>query len=313
MSITLFTKFPDFNSAGFNEKEYYSTYINTNVLINASSQKIEFPVNPGGPLSIKHVFKGAENYIVNNRKYTVSRNNFLVFNEFQKYSSNINSKENTESFSVFFRPDYARDVLASLLTNDDKILESPFYLKRNIQRINFIETLYPNDNIVVPMLTKLRNSISNDVLSESYYSEQLYFLLEGLISVNRSLYSEINKVQAVRISTKLEIFRRLRIARDYMESSLDQKITLQDIAKASCMCEHHLLREFRKFYKLTPYQFLIKARLTNSKILLSCSNRTISEISNETGFEYLSSFSEAFYKYFKLTPSAYRQSSKSQL
>lgn len=310
MNLTFFKKFPDFSSNDFNENVYYNIYINSSVLINASSRNAEFPENPGGPLTIKYVFKGEEFYLSKNRIYRVNRNNFLLFNQSQKYSSYINSIEETESFSVFFQSTFVNNVLSSLLLPQDKMLEMPDDLKSNSRQFNFIETLYTVDNSIIPALTELRCSMMNKSYPDNYYNEKLYFLLEEILKINRKYYGNIENVQAVKSSTRLEVYRRLCVARDYIESSREQKISLAQIAKASCMCEHHLLREFKKYYKLTPYQYLIKARLHNAKYLLATSEMPVSEISVESGFEYLSSFSQAFFRYFKISPTAYRTNIK---
>lgn len=310
MNLAFFKKFPDFSSPGFNEKKYYNIYMNSSVLINARSRNVKFPENPGGPLTIKHVFKGEEFYLCRNRLYRVNKNNFLLFNRSQKYSSYINTDEETHSFSVFFESSFVNSVLSSLLKPQDKILESPDNTKGYTGQFNFIETLYPADNVIIPALAEMRQSMIDKNHSEEYFRERLYCLLEEILKLNRQLYSSIEKVQAVKSSTRLEVYKRLRIARDYIESSIEQKISLAQIAKASCMCEHHLLREFRKYYNLTPYQYLIRARLNNAKELLSASEMPVSEISIESGFEYLSSFSESFIRHFKMTPTDYRRLQK---
>lgn len=312
MNIAFFKNFPDFSSPGFNEKDYYNIYMNSSVLINARSRNVKYPENPGGPLTIKYVFKGEEFYFSNNRFYRVNKNNFLLFNQSQKYSSYINSAEDTHSFSVFFESSFVEYVLGSLLDPVDKILESPDTFKNIPGRFNFIETLYPADNIIIPALTEIRQSMYLNNYPKEYYTERLSILLEEILKLNRQLYSRIDKVQAVKQSTKIEVYRRLCIARDYIESSIEKKISLSEIAKASCMCEHHLLREFRKYYSLTPYQYLIRARLNNAKELLAVSEKPISEISIESGFEYLSSFSESFIRHFKITPTDFRKTQKSQ-
>ncbi len=310
MGIIFITKFPQFEQEGFNIKEYYNSFNTSNVIINASSKNIYYPVNSGSPLTVKHVFKGEEYYINHYCKYRVKIDSFIIFNDQQKYGSYIDSEEVTESFSVFFNPNYVRDVLSSLITSDDMILKNPFYPKRSTQQVNFIEKLYNRDNYIVPILEKLRTAIINKNYSESYFNEQLYFLLEGLIFINRKLYNEIEKVIAAKKSTRLEVYRRLCIAKDYIESCYNEKITLASMAKAASMCQHHLLREFRKFYKITPYQYLMEARLLNAKKLLMQRSKSVSEISTQAGFEYLSSFSEAFNRRFGLSPTAFRNTQK---
>lgn len=308
MSTIFITEFPRYERPGFDAKNYFSNYMSSNVIVNASSKSVSYEPNPGGPLTIKYVFKGEEYYSSHECKYRVKSDRFMIFNEQQKYSSCIDSDETTESFSVFFRPSYVKEVLSLLVNTQDFILENPQYPEKSMQQVNFIERLYSTDNKIIPIITKMRAAIKQGFHSQEYYNEQLYFLLEGLLYLNRELYSEIEKVSSVKASTKLELYRRLNIARDYIESCYNEKITLALLAKAVSMCEHHLLREFKKFYGSTPYQYLTETRLCNAKRLLAETEKTISEISTLTGFEFMSSFSEVFSKRFGISPTSFRRS-----
>jgi AraC family transcriptional regulator len=305
MSITFFTKFPRPESLN---SEYYSTYIKSNVIISANAGSVYYPEHHGGPLSIKYVFKGEEYYICNNAKYRVKNDRFLIFNELQQYESYIDGDKETESFSVFFKPDYVREVLGELITPKDRILENPVNTAKR-QGISFIQKLYPKDNVIVPIILKLRNGLKSGVYSEDFYYEQLFFLLKAIVHTNRRLYSDIEKVAHVRKSTKTEIYRRINIAKDFIASCYNEDITVSLISKAACMSKYHLLREFKKYYGITPYQYLTETRLNTAKNLLAGTSKTISEISGETGFEYSSSFSQLFYQRFGITPTVFRKKS----
>lgn len=303
MSITIFKEFPDFSRSNFNIKNYYNTYINSNVVVNASAVNIHYP-DHGGPLSIKYVTKGNEYYITNRCKYRVTPENFLVLNQWQSYESYIDSEENVESIAVFFMPKYVTNVLTSLITPKDRLLDYPPGNNSDVH-IWFLEKLYKSDKIIIPALLGIRNSLQLKSC-ERILSEQLYFLLEGLMATHRNVLKETSKVEMVRNSTRAETYRRLSIAKDYIESCFNEDIKLDTLSKAACMNKYYLLRTFKKFYGKTPHQYLKAVRLNEVKKLLINTNKSISEISSIVGFEFLSSLSQAFYQRFKLTPRAYR-------
>lgn len=309
MSITIFKNFVDFSLSSFNESAYYKKFMETNVIISAKSSSIEFPENPGSPLTLKYVFKGSEFYYPGKRKYKVNQRNFLILNEFQKYSSRIDS-ESTESFSVFFRPEYLRASIESLTKNSNELLNLGFKHPPGDPGINFVETLYPACGHIPELLFKLKVLVDSGEGSDLQFEELLYILLGELLVLNREIRTEAERVKAVKPVTRMEIYRKMRIARDYMDSNLHEKIRLSDLAEAVCMGEFHLLREFRKFYGRTPYQMLVTLRLERAKTLLGIPGKSISEIAAETGFEYLSSFSEAFTKHYSVSPSGFRTAQK---
>lgn len=309
MSITIFKNFVDFSLSSFNESAYYKKFMETNVIISAKSSSIEFPENPGSPLTLKYVFKGSEFYYPGKRKYKVNQRNFLILNEFQKYSSRIDS-ESTESFSVFFRPEYLRASIESLTKNSNELLNLGYKHPPGDPGINFVETLYPACGHIPELLFKLKELVDSGEGSDLQFGELLYILLGELLVLNREIRTEAERVKAVKPVTRMEIYRKMKIARDYMDSNLHEKIRLSDLAEAVCMGEFHLLREFRKFYGKTPYQMLVTLRLERAKTLLGIPGKSISEIAAETGFEYLSSFSEAFTKHYSVSPSGFRAAQK---
>lgn len=307
--ITYFTQFPQVEEGLSRKSAYYSLYLNSNVIISASSNNYSCPVNPGGPLTVKYVFKGEEVYLCRNKKFRVMNDRFLIFNEKQRYSSYINTEGKTESFSVFFKPEYVESVLKSVIEDTDKLLENPMYSKNSLQPINFVEKLYSANHDVINIFSALRTSLRKENIQELEYKELLLKLLEVILTANRNILKEINKIDSAKSSTRLELYKRLNNAKDYINSCYSENITLSDLAEISCLCEHHLLRQFRNFYGITPYKYLMITRLESAKNQLINSGKTISQISAETGFEYLSSFTEAFTKKYKISPSAFRKKS----
>ncbi len=303
MSITIFNEFPDFSRHNFNLKNYYNTYINSNVVVNARSANIHY-ADHAGPLSIKYVIKGSEYYVTNRCKYRVTPDNFLVLNQWQNYESYINSEETVESFAVFFRPEFVSKVLSSLITPSDKLLDYPRENNSGAQ-IWFLEKLYTKDHIIVPLLLSIHTSLTHETARKAI-TEQMYFLLEGLMTTHRNVCKEINNIEMVKSSTKTEIYKRLNNVKDYIESCFNENISLDILAKTACMNKYHLLRTFKKIFGKTPHQYLKSVRLNEAKRLLENSSLSVSQIASSVGFEFLSTLSQLFHHQYKLSPKAYR-------
>ncbi len=311
MNITCIREFPDYSRPGFDIKKYINLYNTSNVITYASSSDVSYAKH-NGTLSIKYAFKGDEYYATDKCRYRINNDNFMLFNLWQEYESYISSDEATESLSVFFHPAFAGSILKVKLMPEDRLLDNHITDKNNPQPVSFIEKLYPKDNLVVPILQNIRAAFNNNTASHGFLEEKLHFLVEALLYANRELYKDINRLQFVKPSTKIEIYKRLCIAKDYMDSCYNEKITLNSLAKSACMCEHHLLREFKKHFKITPHQYLTLTRLKRAAALLKTSEKTMSEISSAIGYEYLSSFSQLFYQRYGSSPSKFRIQQKSQ-
>lgn len=72
----------------------------------------------------------------------------------------------------------------------------------------------------------------------------------------------------------------------------------------------HLIRLMRKEYGVTPHQYVMKLRINYAKHLLSSTDRTISLIALNCGYEDDSAFYRAFQMRTGMTPGDYRKSMK---
>lgn len=308
MGVVYYNTFPDFTQKGFDMKQYVNTFLTSNVIIDASYSQVHCPLH-NTTLTIKSAFKGDEFYIAGRAKYRVNEKNFLLLNVQREHESYIDSDREIESFSLFFYPEYVKQVLNALSETTDFLLSSPFNIntKNNFINFEFVEKLYLKDRAVKKFLTNIKKASGSISTNENYINEQIYFLLEHLFLSQEKLNNQIQKVNGLRESTKFELYKRLSLAKDYIESCYSEKITLSDLSKSACMSEHHLLREFKKYFKVTPHQYLTNVRLNESVSLLRKNKKSISEISEAVGFEYLSSFSQLFRQRYKISPSEFQK------
>jgi len=102
-----------------------------------------------------------------------------------------------------------------------------------------------------------------------------------------------------------------RLARRLLDRGYAAPITIKQLSHEVALSPFHLIRLFRRTYRQTPHQYLIQVRIARAKELLSQSDRSITEICADVGFESLGSFSALFRKSTGISPSAYRRSSQS--
>lgn len=93
----------------------------------------------------------------------------------------------------------------------------------------------------------------------------------------------------------------------YMQENYKKKISLHELAHACAVNQYHLIRLFRKYLGLTPYQYLLRVRISRAKLLLVSTDKTVSQVGEEVGFEDGSTFIAAFRKLTGTTPLQYRK------
>jgi len=289
--------FPDFHESCFDITEYNKTFEQKNVIIHAVAKDVSYAEH-WGPLSLKCTKKGTEHYQCNGRFYSVDKDCYLIFNNGQYYSSYIYSNIETESFTINFSGTFQQKILQSFINDPDDINDT--------KNFEFIEKLYKHDELISSLLNKLYQATIAKQPDVFTITETYYELFENLLLQQTKLRKEIKKVNAVKYSTQVELYKRLNYAKDYIYSCYMQDISLDKLAAVACMNNAYFLREFKKYFGLTPYQCIIFQRLKAAKKMLETTSYTVSEICFAVGYLDVTSFTKLFKKNFCSTPAEYQ-------
>lgn len=92
-----------------------------------------------------------------------------------------------------------------------------------------------------------------------------------------------------------------------LETSYQKQINMDAFAHNFYINKFDLIRKFKKYIGITPYEYLIKYRINESKSLLENTLLSISVIANKVGFEDPSHFIKIFRQYEQNTPLQYRK------
>lgn len=95
--------------------------------------------------------------------------------------------------------------------------------------------------------------------------------------------------------------------RDFIESSLDQDLCLETLAREAGVSTYVLPRAFQRHFGATPHQYVLSRRLHRARILLANTDRPIIEIALETGFSSQSHLATTFKRSTGVTPNDYRR------
>jgi len=295
--------FPDHTRPGFNLDAPCPVHGWPNMIIHASTTDVEYPEHDG-TLSIKCAFGGSETYEVDGERMKVDDEGYLILNRGRRYSSFIHSPTDVETFCIFFRPDFAHSVLHSLSTSHGGLLDDPFGLTD--RPIEFIEHVRRHDRELTPLLMELRAATARRTLDEMQLEEKFHELLEAMLLVHKNVCSEIDRIPSARHSTRIELYRRLSQAREFIDDNIGNPITLQEIATVACLSPHHFLRLFKKTFQETPHQYLTRRRIEHAQHLLVTTEHSIGEICARIGFQSPGSFSWLFRRRVGESPDAYR-------
>jgi AraC family transcriptional regulator len=95
---------------------------------------------------------------------------------------------------------------------------------------------------------------------------------------------------------------------DYIHAHLDRNIKLSDLAALLDLSQFHFSHLFKQSIGISPYQYSIQQRIERAQQLLKQTDRSITEIALECGFNSHSHLSKQFRQLVGITPKAYRSS-----
>ena len=138
----------------------------------------------------------------------------------------------------------------------------------------------------ISMLRKIRHEFETDVdqgrLSALSYSFFVEFLSQRKSGAPEYLESAIK----------------------YIEVNLSKKLTIEDIARNSCVSESKFSHGFKKTYGVSVFEYIIERRLRYTRNMLLGPGRIMTkDVAHASGFSDVGYFCRAYKKRFGVTPS----------
>lgn len=118
------------------------------------------------------------------------------------------------------------------------------------------------------------------------------------------------KIELNRIETKNDITDvplRLKKVIDYINNHLNEKISMNDLAKVANWSQPHFIKMFGLYLDSTPYQYIMNARIESAISYMKTSDLPISHIAADLGFSSYSNFCSLFKRQIGYTPNDYKK------
>jgi AraC-like DNA-binding protein len=100
---------------------------------------------------------------------------------------------------------------------------------------------------------------------------------------------------------------RMHQAMDRIEAGCREPLPLHELASSVGLSPFHFLRVFRSVTGTTPHQYLIGARLRLAVRMLLDTQRPVTQIAYDVGFQDLSNFVNTFHRVIGCSPRTYRR------
>ena len=271
----------------------------SNFILHAKSN--EFYWEGNGQLSIKTFSNGKALYKTDRGFFAVEENRYLLLNE-GPYTIGIEENQDVESFCMFFGGGFAEDVYRTLDASTNELLTDPY---KKADPLYFFERTYE----ISPSLAGQINTFKSyhKQLDASWHEEQFHRIMQTLIAEQLTTLREVESLQALRKSTREELYQRVTTAHEYIRAFFTEPLQLADIAKVACLSPNHLLRSYAQVFGRTPHQHITELRIEKAKKLLANFDFNMTDIAFEIGFLNPVSFSKLFKQHIGISPLHYRK------
>lgn len=105
---------------------------------------------------------------------------------------------------------------------------------------------------------------------------------------------------------KAYFYKKIVTAKLFIDAHYAEDIDVDNIANEACFSKFDFIRQFKKVYQKTPYNYLKMVRMEEAKKRLEL-GKSIQTVCFEVGYTSVSSFSGLFKKVTGMTPTAYQK------
>jgi len=253
--------------------------------------RFDFPVSEQA--CFLYVMEGEFNYQIDDREINIPKDYSLFLNCITsgKQINNANPKSNCEIVIVTFYPEILKKIY-------DR--ELPLVLHEPKNKIS----------------NKSSEKINNDFLIQKYI-EGLLFYFENPSLINEDililkvkeiilLLSQTQNAEAVQLILSQLFSPATYTFKQIIEAHLFSQLTIEELAAQNNLSVSSFKREFAKLYNDTPANYIKNRKLEKAAELLVVSDRRITEIAFDCGFNDLANFTKSFSDKYSITPTNYR-------
>jgi AraC family transcriptional regulator len=255
--------------------------------------------------TIRFVFGGHEMCTIGRRRLSIHSDSFIVLNKGTRFNSNTETSSPVNIFTIEFDESFLRDFNRIWIHENDAFNNDA--VEGNHLNHDLAETIYPFRGGMRLVVNQLKEHLDKGGEDDGLINEYVNCCLVSYYQIyNEEIFQKATRLNFLHYNTRMEILRRLGLAKEYLYANYSGSVNLESLADHSCLSVNHLLRTFKLAYNQSPHQFLIQLRLHRAQLLLTKTEYPVYEIVNMVGFKCTSSFIRLFRTRYKTTPLKYR-------
>jgi AraC family transcriptional regulator len=196
------------------------------------------------------------------------------------------------------------EVVHVYLTHDQLAATCRAMYEREVTDVALHDTIKADD----PAIHRTAMMIAGEAARGGVGSELLVDALTTQLSVT-ILRRHANVIFRERDGSDCLTFRQEHLVRDYVQTHLHGRLTLDDLACAVGLSKFHFARRFRASTGTTPHEFVLRQRVDRARRLLERTSTPLPEVAQDCGFADQSHMNRVLRKRLGVTPGEVRRRS----
>lgn len=284
-TFTLFKNIIDNKYIDCNEKKeflsdsFYPTPVQIGHLTHFASCTITYHKHDF--LELAFVIEGKFTAVINGKEYLVQKGEIAIYNA------------NTNHMELQYKNDSAEIYFLSI--------DNVFFQNHGKNYI-IAPTDYPIVNarnmlsqLNMHLMELLIEANSDNLLRNEYLTNLTKLILINILRL-------LNKDKTAILSNNS-----IMEAKEYIDKHCCEDLTLDFLASYSCYSKFYFSRLFKDQLGVSPIRYLQNKRLEKALTLLQTTDLSVTDISQQVGFESFAYFCQLFKKVYKTTPTSYRK------
>lgn len=256
--------------------------------------------------SVRFGLKGVQGYKINGELLKVTEDQFMVMNKGTQYDLRAEDKCDTTMLAFCYNEQFISDFVTSVSRSEEQLLDSFDRYQSDVKTLEFpLHTLLVDDHVkpLIKDIVHAKLQLEREEIDDYCIFNKV---LEMIIRNNNSSIEAFKGQDIVKHSTKVELFKRLSIARDYIHAHFTEDLNLSELSRVACLSPYHFHRAFKNTFHITPKKLVTHLRIERAKWLLENRSFSVQMVCQEVGFRDVSSFTRLFASHVNATPSVYR-------
>ena len=237
---------------------------------------------------IYYLYSGKIRYLIDYNLYDVDEGDIVLINKQVLHMTKLVDDRPGENIKVFIND----DIINSLGENSKEFF---YCLKNNL----VLKIPLKDKKFITSLFLKIHSEFKkNNLFSYQLTQNHIYELLTYIYLL---MYSSSN------IATTVDENETVNKAIRYIQNNFNQNITLYDVASECHMNPSYFSRFFKKQLGINLMSFINTARIKEASLLLTNSDRTVTEIAYDCGYNDVKYFITTFKKVNGCSPSTFRK------